>query len=431
MIPRYTRPEMGALWSDEAKFRSWLQVELAACEVLCERGKIPPEDLKIIRQKADFDIRRIDEIEVEVKHDVIAFLTAVAEKVGPSSRYIHLGLTSSDVLDTALAIQIQRAMELIGQDVKALRETVGRRAREHRHLIMVGRTHGIHAEPMTFGLKLALWYEDLGRCEERLEQVRERIRQGKISGAVGTFAHLPIEVEEAVCARVGLKAAPISTQVLQRDLHADLIQNLALVAAQLEKMAVELRSLQRTDIHEVEEAFTKGQKGSSAMPHKKNPISAENISGLARILRGNAVAALENVALWHERDISHSSVERVIIPDSFILLDYMLVRLSKVIENLQVFPEQMKANLEKMGGLIFSQAVMLRLVESGVTREEAYRMVQRNAMCVWQGQGDLKTLLGQDSEVTQALGREGLEECFDLDPLLKNVDRIFARVGLD
>ncbi len=431
MIPRYTRPEMGSLWSDEAKFRSWLQVELAACEVLCERGKVPAEDLKIIREKADFDIRRIDEIEAEVKHDVIAFLTAVAEKVGPSSRYIHLGLTSSDVLDTALAIQIQRAMELIEQDVKALRETVGRRAREHRRLVMVGRTHGIHAEPMTFGLKLALWYEDLGRCQERLAQVRERVRQGKVSGAVGTFAHLPIEVEEAVCARVGLKAAPISTQVLQRDLHAELIQNLALVAAQLEKMAVELRSLQRTDIHEVEESFTKGQKGSSAMPHKKNPISAENISGLARILRGNAVAALENVALWHERDISHSSVERVIIPDSFILLDYMLVRLGKVIGNLQVFPERMKANLEKMGGLIFSQAVMLRLVESGITREDAYRMVQRNAMRVWQGEGNLKTLLGQDSEVTRALGREGLEECFDLAPLLKNVDRIFARVGLD
>ncbi len=431
MIPRYTRPEMGSLWSDEAKFRSWLQVELAACEVLCERGKVPAEDLKIIREKADFDIRRIDEIETEVKHDVIAFLTAVAEKVGPSSRYIHLGLTSSDVLDTALAIQIQRAMELIGRDVKALRETVGRRARQHRHLVMVGRTHGIHAEPMTFGLKMALWYEDLGRCEERLERVRERMRQGKISGAVGTFAHLPIEVEEAVCARVGLKAAPISTQVLQRDLHADLIQNLALVGAQAEKMAVELRSLQRTDIHEVEEAFTQGQKGSSAMPHKKNPISAENISGLARILRGNAVAALENVALWHERDISHSSVERVIIPDSFILLDYMLVRLGKVIENLQVFPEQMKANLEKMGGLIFSQAVMLRLVESGVTREDAYRMVQRNAMRVWQGEGDLKTLLERDSEVGRVLGKQGLEECFDLNPLLKNVDRIFARVGLD
>jgi adenylosuccinate lyase len=422
---------MGSLWSDEAKFRSWLQVELAACEVLCERGKVPAEDLKIIREKADFDIRRIDEIETEVKHDVIAFLTAVAEKVGPSSRYIHLGLTSSDVLDTALAIQIQRAMELIGRDVKALRETVGRRARQHRHLVMVGRTHGIHAEPMTFGLKMALWYEDLGRCEERLERVRERMRQGKISGAVGTFAHLPIEVEEAVCARVGLKAAPISTQVLQRDLHADLIQNLALVGAQAEKMAVELRSLQRTDIHEVEEAFTQGQKGSSAMPHKKNPISAENISGLARILRGNAVAALENVALWHERDISHSSVERVIIPDSFILLDYMLVRLGKVIENLQVFPEQMKANLEKMGGLIFSQAVMLRLVESGVTREDAYRMVQRNAMRVWQGEGDLKTLLERDSEVGRVLGKQGLEECFDLNPLLKNVDRIFARVGLD
>ena len=430
MIPRYTRPVMGQLWSDQSKFDTWLQVELAACEVLCENGKIPPEALKVIQEKADFDLARIDEIEEEVKHDVIAFLTAVGEKVGPESRYIHLGLTSSDVLDTALAVLIQKAMHLVLKEVQELRRIVGERAVEFRHLVMVGRTHGIHAEPMTFGLKLALWYDDLRRCGDRLEAVRERLREGKISGAVGTFAHLPIEVEEAVCEKLGLRPAPISTQVLQRDLHADLIQNLALAAAQLEKMAIELRSLQRTDIHEIEEGFTKGQKGSSAMPHKKNPISAENISGLARVIRGNAVAALENIALWHERDISHSSVERVIIPDSFILLDYMLGRMTRLISNLRVFPDQMKANLEKMKGLIFSQAIMLRLVDQGASREDAYRFVQRNAMKVWEGQGDFQTLLGQDAEVIKILGEKELADCFDLQQLLKNVDRIFKRVGL-
>jgi len=430
VIPRYTRPEMGRLWSDESKYESWLQVELAVCEVLCERGVIPVEDLKTIQEKAAFDVGRIEEIEQEVKHDVIAFLTSVAEKVGPSSRFVHLGLTSSDVLDTALALTIQKAMRLVQQGQRDLREEVGRRAREHRHTVMVGRTHGIHAEPMTFGLKLALWYDDLKRCEKRLEAARESMQVGKISGAVGTFAHHPPEVEEAVCAKLGLRAAPVSTQVLQRDLHAELMQALALSAAQLEKMAVELRNLQRTDIHEAEEGFSKGQKGSSAMPHKKNPISAENLSGLARVIRSNALAALENIALWHERDISHSSVERVILPDSFILLDYMLARMTNLIRNLRVIPDQMQANLEKMRGLIFSQTVLLRLVEAGMSREEAYRVVQRAAMQVWEGQGDFRAQLGQDSRVRECLGEQRLAACFDLRLLLKNVDQIFARVGL-
>jgi len=431
VIPRYTRVEMGRLWSDESKYATWLEVELAVCEVLSARGLIPAEDLQAIRQRAQFDPVRIEEIEKEVKHDVIAFLTSVAEKVGPSSRYIHMGLTSSDVLDTALALTIQKAFRLVQTGVEQLRGEVGRRAREHQHTVMVGRTHGIHAEPMTFGLKLALWYDDLGRCEERLEATRERMRVGKLSGAVGTFAHHPPEVEEAVCAKLGLRAAPVSTQVLQRDLHAEVIQTLALVAAQLEKMAVELRSLQRTDIHEVEEGFSKGQKGSSAMPHKKNPISAENITGLARVIRANVLAALEDVALWHERDISHSSVERVILPDSFILLDYMLARMTTLIRELRVFPEQMKANLERMQGLIFSQTVLLRLVEAGLSREEAYAIVQRVAMQVWEGKGDFETLLGRDGQVQGCLSREQLAACFDLQPLLQNVDRIFARAGLD
>jgi len=431
VIPRYTRPEMERLWTDTARYSAWLEVELAVCEVLAKRGKIPPEDLQNIQQRAGFEIDRILEIEQEVKHDVIAFLTSVAEKVGPSSRYIHLGLTSSDVLDTALAITLQRALRLLQEDMARLRSAVGQRARQDRHTVMVGRTHGIHAEPMTFGLKMALWYDDLGRCEERLEQVRQRVRVGKLSGAVGTFAHLPLEVEEEVCARLDLRPAPISTQVVQRDLHAEVLQNLALSAAQLEKMAVELRSLQRTDIHEAEEGFTKGQKGSSAMPHKKNPISAENLSGLARVIRGNSLAALENVALWHERDISHSSVERVILPDSFILLDYMLVRMTNLIKNLRVYPEQMKANLERMRGLVFSQTLLLRLVEAGMTRESAYRAVQRCAMEVWEGAGDFLSVLSKDAEVRDCLGSQALEACFDLKPLLRNVDRIFARVGLD
>lgn len=431
MIPRYTREEMGSLWTDEAKYGSWLEVELAVCEVLFERGKIPEEDWKTIKEKAAFDVQRIEEIEKEVKHDVIAFTTSVAEKVGPSSRFIHLGLTSSDVLDTALAIQIQKAMRIVQNDVSRLRETVGRRAKEHRQTVMVGRTHGIHAEPITFGLKLALWYDDLGRFEQRLEETRERIRVGSLSGAVGTYAHLPMDIDKEVCEKLELRSAPISTQVIQRDLHAELIQTLALLAAQLEKMAVELRSLQRTDIHEVEEGFSKGQKGSSAMPHKKNPVSTENITGLARVVRSNSIAALENVALWHERDISHSSAERVIIPDSFILLNYMLNRLRGVIEKLRVFPEQMQENLEKMKGLIFSQAVLLQLVESGFAREEAYRLVQRNAMRVWEGEGDFKSLLLQDGDILKKCDRETVEGCFDLNRLLANVDRIFERVGLD
>ncbi len=430
MIPRYTRPEMGRFWTDEAKYSAWLEVELAVCEILCEMGRIPKEDLEIIREKAAFDVERILEIEEEVKHDVIAFLTAVGEKVGPSSRFIHLGLTSSDVLDTALGVLMKRSLEQVSKELSALRKTVGEKAREHRHLIMVGRTHGIHAEPMTFGLKMALWYADLGRCQERLKEITGRLCVGKISGAVGTFAHLPLEVEERICRKLGLKPAEVSTQVVQRDLHAELVQGLALIAAQIEKMAVELRNLQRTDIHEVEEGFSRGQKGSSAMPHKKNPISGENLSGLARLVRANAVAALENVALWHERDISHSSVERVILPDSFILVDYMLARMNRVITNLRVFPEQMKENLERMKGLVFSQTVLLRLVDAGFSREEAYRLVQSAAMRVWEGEGNLLELLKQNREIAEKLEEEQLEACFDLRPLLKNVDRIFDRVGL-
>jgi adenylosuccinate lyase len=428
MIPRYTRPEMGRLFSDEARFQRWLDVEIAVCEVLAKHGEIPAEAVPVIKEKAAFDVERIHEIEAEVKHDVIAFLTSVAEKVGPESRYIHYGMTSSDLVDTALAMTLFEAADLIRKGVDRLMATCRRQALAHRRTVMMGRTHGIHAEPTTLGLKFVLWYADLQRSAERLDAARERMRVGKISGAVGTFAHLGPEIERDVCLLLGLQPAPVSTQVLQRDRHGEYMAALGLLASTLEKIAVEVRNLQRTDVREVEEPFGKGQKGSSAMPHKRNPVGSENISGLARVVRSNVVAAMENIALWHERDISHSSVERVILPDSSILVDYMLHRLDGILKGLLVYPERMQENMDRLHGLTFSGVVLLALVRSGMTREEAYRLVQRNAMKVWERQGSLRDLLAADGDVTARLGAEELDRLFDLDHQLRHVDTIYERV---
>ncbi len=430
MIKRYTYPEMGKIWSQENRYRKWLDVELAVCEVQAERGAIPSQAWDEIRTKAGFDSQRIDEIEATVKHDVIAFLTSVAEKIGPASRYIHLGMTSSDVLDTATSLQLKEAGELLIKDMKKLREVLGRRAVEFKDTVCIGRSHGVHAEPTTFGLKLALWYDESRRNIHRLEEAVETISVGKISGAVGTFAHLDPEVEERVCEKLGLKPAPISTQVVQRDRHAFYLATLAVIAASLEKIVVEIRHLQRTEVLEAEEFFSKGQKGSSAMPHKRNPITCERIAGLARVVRSNAMAGLENVALWHERDISHSSVERVILPDSTILLDYMLRKTTDLIDNLLVYPEKMKANLNLTRGLIFSQTLMLVLVKKGLTREDAYKTVQSKAMVCWKSGQDFKDAVKNDREIGKILSQKEIEVCFDLDFHLRNVDRIFQRVGL-
>ena len=430
MIKRYTFPEMGKIWSQQNRYQKWLDVELAVCEVQAERGVIPPDDWKTIKTKAGFDSQRIDEIEAIVKHDVIAFLTSVSEKVGPASRYIHLGMTSSDILDTATSLQLKEAGKLLIKDLKELREVLGRRAIEFKDTVCIGRSHGVHAEPTTFGLKLALWYDESGRNIHRLEEAVETISVGKISGAVGTFAHLDPEVEERVCEKLGLKPAPVSTQVVQRDRHAFYLTTLAVIAASLEKIAVEIRHLQRTEVLEAEEFFSKGQKGSSAMPHKRNPITCERIAGLARVVRSNAMASLENVALWHERDISHSSVERVILPDSTILLDYMLRKTKDLIDKLLVYPEKMKANLDLTNGLIFSQSLMLALVRKGLTREEAYKVVQNKAMECWKTKHYFKDAIANDREIGKILSRKEIEDCFDLGVHLRNVDRIFQRVGL-
>lgn len=428
MIERYTRPRMGELWTVENKYRKWLQVELAVCEVLGERGRIPPEDLREILDKSDFDVERINQIEAEIHHDVIAFLTSVSEHVGPASRFIHQGLTSSDVLDTALSLVIMEASAVLLEDLDALLSVLRRRAQEFRDTVMIGRSHGIHAEPITFGLKLALWYSEMRRHRERMARARETMRVGKISGAVGTFANIDPDVEEAVCRKLGLEAAPVSSQIIQRDRYAEFFTTLALIGGTVEKIAVEIRHLQRTEVREAEELFAPGQKGSSAMPHKRNPIASENLSGLARVLRGNAVAAMENMALWHERDISHSSVERIIGPDSTILLDYMLARLTRVLDRLVVYPENMERNLRLTGGLFFSQQVMLALTEKGVTREEAYRLVQRGAMDVWENGGQLQDRLKADPEITQFLSASELDGLFDLRYHLKHVRTIFQRV---
>jgi len=428
MIERYTRPEMGRIWTLENKYRKWLAIELAVCEVLFERGQVPFEDYNIIREKAFFDIDRIDEIERETQHDVIAFLTNVAEFVGPSSRFIHEGLTSSDVLDTAFGLLLTEASDLLLEDMDRLLSVLRRRAFEFKNTLQIGRSHNVHAEPITFGLKVAVWHSEMERNRERLQQARENIRVGKISGAVGTFANIAPEIEVAVCSRLGLKPASISTQIVQRDRHAHFFSIIAIIGCSIEKIATQVRLLQHTEIREIEEYFAPSQKGSSAMPHKRNPISSENLSGLARLLRGNAMAAMENVALWHERDISHSSVERVIGPDSTILLDYMLTRLTRVIDRLTVFPDNMKRNMSVSGNLFFSQQVMLALIEKGITREEAYRIVQQDAMTVWNKGGDLRNELKSDERVTGRLTEKEIDSIFDLKYHLKNVDIIFERV---
>jgi adenylosuccinate lyase len=428
MIPRYTRPQMGQIWEAENRFRRWLDVEIAVVAAMAELGRIPAAAAAEIAAKAGFDVDRIHAIEQETRHDVIAFLTSVAERVGPAARYIHLGLTSSDVLDTSLALLLREAADLILVDLDRLLTVLKRRAFEHRDTVMIGRSHGIHAEPITFGLKLALWYAEMTRNRERLVRARETVNVGKFSGAVGTYANVDPKVEELACARLGLTAAPISTQIIQRDRHAEYFTALAVLASSVEKVATEIRHLQRTEVREAEEYFAEGQKGSSAMPHKRNPINTENLCGLARLVRANALAALENVALWHERDISHSSVERVIAPDSTILVDFMLHRLTSVLDTLLVYPDRMWENMERTGGLLYSQRVMLALTEKGLSREAAYALVQRHAMAVWTGGGTLKDRLTADPEVRGHLSAEALDELFDLTYYLKHIGTIFARV---
>jgi len=428
VIPRYTNPAMGALWNDQRRFDTWLAVELAAADAMAEAGIIPGEAARELRAKAAFDVARIDEIEQTTQHDVIAFTTAVAEKAGPASRWLHFGLTSSDVVDTALAMQLRDAADLILELLARLRDAIEARAVEHRRTPMIGRTHGVHAEPMTFGLKLALWHAEVGRAIARVARAREGIAVGKISGAVGTFAHLGPEIEAAVCARLGLTPAPVSSQIIQRDRHAELMTALAITGASLEKFALEIRGLQKTEIGEVEEPFGKGQKGSSAMPHKRNPVGCEQITGLARLLRANAMAALENVALWHERDISHSSVERVIFPDTFIALDHMLRRFTRIVSGMVVYPQRMKENLERSRGVVFSGTILLELARRGLSREQAYEWVQRNAMRSFHEQTDFKALLLADPDIAGVLPREEIEKAFDLDEQLRNVDAVFERV---
>jgi adenylosuccinate lyase len=428
MIARYTHPEMGRIWSDQRRFETWLLVETAAAEAMAAAGIVPRDAAREIRERAQIDVARIDEIERTTQHDVIAFTTAVAETVGPSARWLHFGMTSSDVIDTAQALQMREACDLILKDLEALAEAIRARAFEHRQTPMIGRTHGVHAEPMTFGLKLALWFAEIGRDIERVRRVRSIVSVGKLSGAVGTFAHLSPDIETAVCDRLGLTAAPVASQVIQRDRHADLLAALAISGASLEKCALEIRGLQKTEIGEVEEPFAKGQKGSSAMPHKRNPIGCEQIVGLARLLRSNCQAAFENIALWHERDISHSSVERVILPDSFIALDHMLRRFTRIVTGMVVYPDRMRENLERSRGVVFSGTVLLELARRGISREQAYEWVQRNAMRSFSEQRDFKALLLADPDVTGALSRTEIDRAFDLDEQFRHVDDIFERV---
>lgn len=428
MIRRYTNPEMGRIWTEQRRYETWLAVELAAADAMAAAGLVPAEAARDLREKAAFEIDRIEEIEKTTQHDVIAFTTAVAEHVGPSARWLHFGLTSSDVVDTAQALQMVEATDLVLSLLGALRDAVKARAFEHRRTPMIGRTHGVHAEPMTFGLKLALWYDQLGRDLDRVKHARQTIAVGKISGAVGTFAHLDPTIEADVCRRLGLAPAPISTQVIQRDRHAELLSALAITGASLETFALEIRGLQKTEIGEVEEPFAKGQKGSSAMPHKRNPIGCEQIVGLARLLRANAMAGFENVALWHERDISHSSVERVILPDTFIALDHMLRRFTRIVQGMVVYPDRMRENLERSRGVVFSGQVLLELARRDISRERAYEWVQRNAMRSFHERADFKGLLLADPDITGVLGAAEIERAFDLDEQLRNVDAIFTRV---
>ena len=431
MIERYTLPEIAGIWSDENRFRVWLDIEIKVVEALAAAGIVPPDALQVIKEKADFDVRRILEIEEEVKHDVIAFLTNVAEYVGEEARFIHYGMTSSDVLDTALAIQMVQAGNKIKVLLSRLIDVVRKKALETKDMLMVGRSHGVHAEPITFGFKLAIWYDELKRQMVRLEDAIETVRVGQVSGAVGTFDHLDPEIQDAVCEKLGLKSANVSSQILQRDRHAYYVNVLALIGGTLEKMAVEIRHLQRTEVLEASEYFSKGQKGSSAMPHKKNPIISERISGMARLLRGNALAAMENMALWHERDISHSSVERVILPDSTITLFYMLTKSIDLIDKLILYPQTMRKNFDLTHGLVFSQAVLLALTKKGVSREKAYRLVQKNAMKVWDEQISFKEAIKADGELKGLLSDSEIEELFDSKKRLKNMDKIFKRAGLD
>lgn len=428
MIARYSREPMARLWTEEYKYHTWLRVELAALEAMAEQGLIPEGAARHIKATARFDPARIAAIEAETRHDVIAFLINVAEYVGEEGRYLHFGLTSSDILDTAMALRLREAADLLLGDVDELMAVLKARAYEFKDIVMIGRSHGVHAEPITLGLKLALWYAEMQRQRQRLQRARETINVGKLSGAVGTFAHLPPAVEEGVCARLGLQAAPISTQVIQRDRYAEYFTTLALIGGTVEKIAIEIRHLQRTEVREAEEFFATGQKGSSAMPHKRNPILCENLSGLARLLRSNALAALENIPLWHERDISHSSVERVIAPDSTILLDFMLHRLTGVLRRLLVYPENMQRNLEATRGLIFSQRLLLELIRKGVSREQAYLLVQGPAMRVWEEGLDFRTLVSTDPEIGKHLSASEVEAIFELGYFLRHVDTIFARV---
>jgi adenylosuccinate lyase len=419
---------MGKIWSDENKFRCWLQVEVAASLTLAEAGMVPPEAAQAIARKGDFDLQRIHEVEAEVKHDVIAFTTAVAEKIGPEARWLHYGLTSNDVVDTAQALQLKEGSRIIRNDLEKLKDVLARRAQEFKHTPIIGRTHGIHAEPTTFGLKLAIWYAETVRNIARFERSAEEMRVGKLSGAVGTFAHLEPDMEARICERMGLRAAPISSQVLQRDRHAYYVATLATIAATLDKIATEIRHLQRTEVREAEEYFSEKQKGSSAMPHKRNPVTCEQICGLARVVRANAQAAFEDVALWHERDISHSSVERVILPDSTILVDYLLVKTTNLIETLVVYPNRMLKNLESTGGLVFSGQLLLDLAQHGMSREDAYRLVQKHAMRAWKEDLNFRELVMKDAEITSRVPPKQIEQAFSIERQLRNVDKIFGRV---
>ena len=431
MIARYSLPRMQAIWEQENRFRQMMEVEICVSEAMAELGYIPEESAKNIREKADFDMERIAEIEEVVKHDVIAFLTAVGENVGEDSKYIHIGMTSSDVLDTALSLQMREACDILIAKMKELREVLAELAKKHKMTIMTGRTHGVHAEPVTFGLKMALYVMEMDRSIKRMEHAKENISVGMISGAVGTYANVDPRVEEIVCTRLGIKPEPVSTQIIQRDRHAEMLTTIAVVGGTLEKMATEVRNLQRTDILEVEESFSKGQKGSSAMPHKKNPITSERISGLSRVLRGNATAALEDQALWHERDLTHSSVERIIIPDSFLLLDYMLHLSLRVFKNIVVHEENMRNNLDRTLGLLFSQRVMLSLIDKGMSRERAYEWVQRNALYAWQTKTDFEYLVSEDEDIARYLNKEEIDAIFDFDYHLKHIDYVFKRIGLE
>ncbi len=428
MIDRYTLPRMKAVWKHENKFRKWLQIEILVCEALAELGEIPKDAVDKIKKRARFDVKRIVEVEKVVKHDVIAFLTVISEGLDKESRYLHMGLTSSDILDTSMALLMQEAASIIIEDIERFLEVLKEKAFAYKDTVMIGRTHGVHAEPITFGLKMALWYEEMVRNLQRMKASKEVISYGKISGAVGTFANISPYIEEYVCRQCGLKPAPVSSQIIQRDRHAEYLSTLSIIASSIDKFAVELRHLQRTEVLEVEEYFSEGQKGSSAMPHKRNPTGSENLSGLARIVRANSIAAMENIPLWHERDISHSSVERVIIPDSTIAVDFMLNRITDIVKNLIVYPENMRNNLNKTGGLIFSERILLQLVKKGLLRDEAYRLVQRRAMAAWRGEGEFKRLIREDPDIKKFLSLQEIEDCFDLTHHLRNVDYIFKRV---